>query len=286
MPSHVPMAAAALFAAVALSVAHAGPAADRAEVEKAYREAWARPDDEAAIARLEAALPRFEGYFVVEGDILMTGAQLRRYALEKSMGQQLAAPGGGELIVNTASGVPTYWMRSQRALRYAVEKSSFADEARYLTVVENMARAASDWERACSSCGLTLAHAPEHDGAPSHGLVTFIVRGVDAGGSFIAAAFFPNDAPARRYLNVDPSYFSTSFDRTGVFRHELGHVLGYRHEHIRDVSGCYSEGPNWLPLTRYDPRSVMHYVCGGAGSPSLRLTRTDKRGHRALYSAP
>lgn len=262
------------------------PPGARAETEKAYRNAWQKPMDAAALERLRAALPRFQGYAVAEGDILLTEKELERYAMEKSLGSQLAAPQGGELIVNTESGVPTYWARGGRQLSYAVDRASFSPESRYATVVANMAQATREWVTACSACGLTLTHASEHDAAPSHDRVVFIVRGVDAGGAFIAASFFPNYAPSRRFLNVDPSYFSTTFDKVGVLRHELGHALGYRHEHIRGVPGCYSETSNWLPLTPYDPRSVMHYFCGGAGSLTLKLTGTDRRGHRALYGAP
>ena len=117
----------------------------------------------------------------------------------------------------------------------------------------------------------------------SHNDVTFIVRRYDSVSEYVAAAFFPNYAPARRYLNIDPSYFTTSFDRVGVLRHELGHVLGYRHEHIRGVAGCYQEDDQWRPLTQYDPRSVMHYFCGGAGNLQLTLTELDRSGHRTLY---
>jgi hypothetical protein len=267
-------------------VGAAPPAGGRSEVEKAYRDAWQKPGEAAALERLGAALPRFQGYAVAEGDLLLTEKELERYAMEKSLAGQLAAPLGGELIVNTESGVPTYWARGARQITYAVDRASFSPESRYATVVANMGKAAREWAKACSTCGLALAHASQHDAAPSHDQVTFIVRGVDAGGAFIAAAFFPNYAPSRRFLNVDPSYFSTTFDKVGVLRHELGHVLGYRHEHIRGVPGCYSETSNWLPLTPYDPRSVMHYFCGGAGSLTLKLTGTDKRGHRALYGAP
>lgn len=275
-----------VVAAAAAGAGAAPPVGGKTDVEKAYREAWQRPDDAAALQRLGAALPRFEGYAVVEGDILMTEKELERYATEKSIASQLAAPKGGELIVNTESGVPTYWTRDSRHLTYAVDRASFADDRRYETVVANVAMAAQAWVKACPSCGLALTHLSEQDAAPSQEAVTFIVRAVDAGGAYIAAAFFPNYPPSRRYLNVDPSYFSATFDRVGVFRHELGHVLGYRHEHIRGVPGCFTESENWLPLTSYDAHSVMHYFCGGAGSLALKLTQTDERGHRGLYGAP
>ena len=68
---------------------------------------------------------------------------------------------------------------------------------------------------------------------------------------------------------------------TGVLRHELGHILGFRHEHIRPEAAApeCSENPNWRALTTYDSASVMHYIyCNGTGSGSLALTPRDLEG--------
>src|SRR5690242_12940239 len=104
-------------------------------------------------------------------------------------------------------------------------------------VVENIQKAARAWEKACN---VVFNYRADLDGSPvgSHleGVV-FPVRELDVGGAFIAAAFFPNDPLERRRVLIDPSYYAPSmrFDPVGVLRHELGHVLGFRHEHIR---GC------------------------------------------------
>ncbi|UTW61819.1 hypothetical protein KFE98_17670 [bacterium SCSIO 12741] len=72
-------------------------------------------------------------------------------------------------------------------------------------------------------------------------------------------------------------------------RHELGHVLGFRHEHIR--SGAPAKCPNentsgTINLTQYDPRSVMHYFCGQVGSKDLSFTDVDVRGAQKVYGPP
>jgi hypothetical protein len=91
----------------------------------------------------------------------------------------------------------------------------------------------------------------------------------------------------------------------GILRHELGHVLGLRHEQVHPNSGlgCASEGnvQNLLPglsqvgpaaLTGYDAASVMHYTNGGIASCSGGTTSTkaisplDGVGTRILYGPP
>jgi hypothetical protein len=107
---------------------------------------------------------------------------------------------------------------------------------------------------------------------------------VNAGGKYAASAFLPSYATKRRYLRVERSFFEATADRKGMIRHELGHVLGYRHEHIRSIPGCLPEGLFWEPLTPYDPKSLMHYVCGGGGTRTFDFTDLDREGHRQVYA--
>lgn len=258
--------------------------ADRATAIEAYREVLTRPTDEGALKRFKALFPRFGEDYVVEGDRILTEDQLLVYLAQLATGSQAAVPSAGELLVNKTNGRPDQWCQAARDLTYAVDRASFADSEQYQSVVKNIAAAARDWEGACPECKITFTHIAEHDDSPKHDKVVFIVRAVDAAGSFIAAAFFPGDAPSRRFLYVDSSYFRTSFDKVGVFRHELGHVLGYRHEHIQDVPGCYLEDKNWVALGPYQAHSTMHYLCGGGGSEDFALQTGDKTQHRLWYT--
>lgn len=259
------------------------PSAERGRVAAALRAALDKPFDAASRRALMELMPRQGEYAIVEGDIRLTEDELAVYLAARASGSARAT-GSPELAVNLFLGLKDYYRDPERrTLTYAVDRRSFPDAAQYETVVNAMREAARDWQNACLSCRVRFVHASDFDAAPARDGLNFIVRHVDAHGDFIAAAFFPHDPSLRRYLDVDPSYFSTSFDRVGVLRHELGHALGYRHEHIRNVPGCYKEGGQWQPLTPYDPQSVMHYFCGGAGSLKLEISRTDRTGHRALY---
>lgn len=242
-------------------------------------------------------------YYVAEGDTLLDENELATYALEREAREKLwrardAASSAGlgterlgvgtrGLVAVTQGGKIVRW-RPGTVLSYRVVRETFADEDKYNTVVDCMKKSTGEWE---ATCGVNFEHRQDLDGqagtAPNGAV--FIVREFDAGGRFIASAFFPNSAKERRQVLVDPSFYTTSFDRIGVFRHELGHVLGFRHEHIRSEAppDCPNESMfDTRNLTKYDPQSVMHYFCGQVGSQDLRITDIDRVGSQQVYGPP
>ena len=68
-----------------------------------------------------------------------------------------------------------------------------------------------------------------------------------------------------------------------IMGHELGHTLGFRHEHTRPEAGICFEDLNWRPLTDYDSASIMHYPQCNGTSTDLSFTQTDAEGVAALY---
>jgi hypothetical protein len=173
-------------------------------------------------------------------------------------------------------------------LSYCVLTNTFPRQEWYEEAVTNMRLATEAWE---ATCGVKFEYVSSLDSSISMrpAGVVFPVRYISAGGAFIAASFFPNDLPTRRRLLIDPSYFRTTFDHVGVLRHELGHVIGCRHEHIRSGAPpiCpHEDTTGTINLTDYDPQSVMHYFCGGVGSRNLQITQTDRIGAQQLYGPP
>ncbi len=265
------------------------------------RESLSRLD---IVGALKRELPEVEidgtPYFVAEGDLLLDEDQLLLYAPKRAAAQAAFQAGmqagevmqfgtsQSELVSVAQNGKSVRWAPGVE-LTYCVLKNTFGSDGQYQLVVNNMAIATQQWE---DLCGVDFRYVPEQDdasGVSAPAGIVFPVRGINADGDFIASAFFPNDPASRRRVLVDPSYFSTTFDKVGVLRHELGHAIGLRHEHIRSEApaACPNESiSGTLPLTAYDPRSVMHYFCGGSGARDLAFTETDREGALKLYGPP
>lgn len=189
----------------------------------------------------------------------------------------------GALIVHQSGGVDAVWDSQQKLnITYCVS-TTFGQY--YSATVNAMNSATGAWE---SAAKVNFVHLSQYDNdcTAMQANVVFDVRPVNSG-QYLARAFFPNDARKNRNILVDGSaQTSNSPNLTGVLRHELGHTLGFRHEHTRPESGVCFEDNQWRALTSYDSGSVMHYPqCNGTGNWTLNLTTLDKQGAASLYGA-
>lgn len=231
-------------------------------------------------------------FWLVEGDLLMTEDDLWAYAIERAI---LEAEDGDViregLIAAEENGRVIRWHLG-KILTYCVRRSTFVNDLEYQTVVDNLSLAAAAWE---SVCGVRFRHLIEYDLAEPAGAKTVlfdVIYTLVNAQNYIATAFFPYTQAEKRHLRVYPLYFTKhGYDPIGVFRHELGHVLGFRHEHIRapQVMDCGDELPGvHRTLTPYDSKSVMHYLCKNhvGGNLQLAITETDREGAQRVYGLP
>jgi hypothetical protein len=226
--------------------------------------------------------------YVIDGDVPASLEELREY-YDTVVNPTDAPTGEARSTVNrNGSGGNDIWTaRQEQNLTYCVSNEFGGNKDR---VVREMFDATGAWE---TSAEVRFVYDSSQDGNCNNGngAVVFSVRPWSSGG---ACAFFPSGGGcvARTlvidYPNIDGGYASAPNVRTvGVLRHELGHILGMRHEQNRPPGNSCFEDSNWNPVTDYDIRSVMHYPwCAGNAASDLSLTSFDKQGVRKLYGAP
>jgi hypothetical protein len=188
-----------------------------------------------------------------------------------------------ELIVNRVGGTDDKWSNTAKLnITYCVSNTFNNNKA---TVVNAMNAATGQWEAAAN---VNFVYRSEFDASctASQSGVVFDVRPVNSGGQYLARAFFPSQGRSTRNVLIDGTAFNSGWSLTNILVHELGHTLGFRHEHTRPEAGTCFEDNNWRSLTPYDSSSTMHYPqCNGTSS-NLAMTNTDRQGAASLYGAP
>ncbi len=220
--------------------------------------------------------------YIVNGDeALSTRKQLRKY-----YDRMVAKPGKGDpqsLVVNTVGGTDDAWNANEVAnLTYCVSTRFGSSQA---DVIAAMDQGSALWESESSAVDFTYVSSANSRCRTTNNSVVFSVEPTNTT-QYIARAFFPSNVDSRRNILVNASSLvSSSWPAANIMGHELGHTLGFRHEHTRPEAGTCFEDNNWRPLTPYDSASIMHYPqCNGTSS-DLSFTASDGVGVRALYGS-
>jgi hypothetical protein len=222
-----------------------------------------------------------DGQYIVNGDEPVSSDGALHQFYDRMMGPKKVSEDG--LIVNTVNGRDDKWSAAQVGnLTYCVSTKFGSDHAR---MVSAMASGAALWEAASSA--IDFVYVPGQDGSCNtrNNNVLFSVEPVNST-QYIARAFFPSTSKRSRNVLIDDSIWTSgNWEPGDILGHELGHTLGFRHEHTRPEAGTCFEDNNWRPLTPYDNKSIMHYPQCNGGSSDLEFQASDAAGVRALYGS-
>src|SRR6478735_1027801 len=222
------------------------------------------------------------GLYILDWDTAVSG--------DAQLYQVWEATQQGALAVYNINGQDIIWSATQRkALTYCVSNTFGANKQ---AVIDAM-KAASDlgWEK-MADVNYTYDTTQDANCNAQNTAVMFDVNPVNSNGQYLARSFFPNSTRAERNVLIDTSVFTPGgtggISLGNILSHELGHTLGFRHEHIRPEANATQcvEDNQFRGVTPYDSASVMHYPQCNGTSTTLAFTTKDQQGVVSIYGAP
>lgn len=247
-------------------------------------------------AELLASIPFENGYFIIEGDILVkdTAMALSMLGESKAPNAQL----GKHVSLTTAvmQGAygptaniikPTRWS----SYEYCIDHS----ECGTRDLTQGLVLAADRWK---SIIPVNLQYMPSQNGAACNATnanIDLVVKCASMSTAAGTGSFPKGDEQSLITVSSTGNYGSVSLEeQTGFFLHELGHVLGFAHEQARAEEGsqlyygnlnatCNTEG-QYLSHTPYDIYSIMQYAqCGDLRLTNNNLSAFDIQGAKKVY---
>jgi hypothetical protein len=266
---------------------------------------------------LATARPGAGNGYVVDGDLYYPSLEALRAAFDEAMEADVEKAHEYKQI--STGKIPTFSLSAAKSIKYCVSDSFAAAKSTWVTA---MADATKAWEQKVNvrfsyQSGLDSSCNWQQAG------VDFAVGRADGINQYCAAnkmGWQDTSCPIggfNTYLGVlsidttfDPSVGGQypNVTPTGALRHELGHILGLRHEHPwrgGNVAGSTCpELPTQsdttgvqLGTTSYEQASVMHYPfndpnpptmedCGGDPNSDFHITNVDAQDTQRIYGMP
>jgi hypothetical protein len=238
----------------------------------------------------------FDLFFDSEDDLYQYYVQRVEQELDKSTA-----------LVDMSTGKRATWVRNGNALniRYCVSSNDFGED--HAAVVADVSEAMHDWEDVAN---LHYVYVPAQDGN-CYGANADVDVAIVASPAPQAACGMPPYVPSGFIRMMCPLHnlgmlsfdyarwpwerFPPPMTPVGVFRHELGHINGFRHEQVRAADPACAEAPVMCDgadcqgaeyLTEYDVESVMQYPGCGITVTTYEISKLDGIGARMLYGMP
>jgi len=152
--------------------------------------------------------------------------------------------------------------------------------------VKTLREAMDYWEKACGVKFIQIEKDDHTEAFFAFAHATEQQENMLSAKGVVAMAFFPGDGNPRVVTLF--KVFETQQNKVAVLAHELGHMLGFRHEHIWTHLTSESIG-NAQALTSYDPDSIMHYQKLWDDQKDGRITKMshlDIIGSQVIYGPP
>ena len=249
------------------------------------------------------AAAKGEDYYLVEWDVVLGDEEALRTHFE-----ELVLEEESKLAVfqQTSTGLePVFSAGDALDIAYCIS-NSFTNKT---TVTNDLAAATAAWEQTVNvrfryvsaqdaSCNqnnanVDFAVVPSNSGPTGcaiNKLTWTALRGCQ-----VDTASDVKGVLVMRYSEFPIAGADSGITPVAAWTHELGHMLGFRHEHPWAPSGggCSEEPTNPFTdrtgrrLTPYDQLSVMHYPsCGGIAGADLKISQLDGEGARTVYGMP
>lgn len=236
------------------------------------------------VSRLDTVMLNGQVYYFAEYDLFLTFKDVLRYYYIERRIENKDIP---KLTILREKGEDIK-QNDPMNISFAISKQSFKNNAEYLEIQKLIQKAALDWE---NTCAVKFEYKNELDAdikpyQTPRGL-TFIVQKLEQEKSWYAKAPFPNHEKRDQQLIISNRFFNSDFTKDGMLRHELGHILGFLHEHLRKEAdkscppGIFRRARY---VTEYDKKSVMHTFCKiGSGTLDMQISLLDSLGSQCIY---